>query len=166
MLLILERLVPAKAKRPNQDGFTLSELMIAIAILGILSAIAIPNFISYIEKGRVAKAITEIKMLERTLLYIEQDEEELPDSLDDIGYGDLEDPWGTPYQYLRIRGADPAPTRGQLRKDRFMVPVNTDFDLYSNGRDGSTLTPFTAPVSFDDIVRCNDGGYIGFASDY
>jgi general secretion pathway protein G len=157
----------AMTKKPHHDGFTIIEVVIALAILGILAAIAIPNYIAYAEKARVAQAITQIKLLERELIYYEEDNEEgLPDSLDGIGYGDLEDPWGTPYQYLRIRGADPPPSRGQLRKDRFMVPVNTDFDLYSNGRDGDSRPPFTARASHDDIVRCNDGGYIGFASEY
>jgi type IV pilus assembly protein PilA len=45
-----------KLRRTNQKGFTLIELMIVIAIIGILSAIAIPNFLSYRRKGQDSAA--------------------------------------------------------------------------------------------------------------
>ena len=48
-----------KLRGTNQKGFTLIELMIVIAIIGILSAIAIPNFLSYRSKGQDSAAKNE-----------------------------------------------------------------------------------------------------------
>jgi general secretion pathway protein G len=46
------------------------------------------------------------------------------------------------------------------------VPINTTYDLYSKGKDGDSSPPLTARASQDDVVRANDGGFIGLGSRY
>ena len=49
----------------NREGFTLLELMICVAVIGILASIAIPNYISYRERSKIAKALAELHYLSK-----------------------------------------------------------------------------------------------------
>jgi general secretion pathway protein G len=133
-------------------GFTLVELTVVVGIISTLSAFAIPSYHGYIEKARITKAIAEIRTLDKEICAYELTNGKLPDTLEDIGRENLKDPWENPYQYLNFANVSGL---GQMRKDRFMVPLNTDYDLYSMGKDGVSQPPLTAKSS-----------YVGKASEY
>lgn len=54
-------------KHRNQKGFTLIELMIVIAIIGILAAIAIPQFSSYRAKSFNTASVSDVRNLRTDL---------------------------------------------------------------------------------------------------
>ncbi len=147
-------------------AFTLIELMIVIALGTTLTAIAIPMYTDYVQDARLMKSTVDIYLIEKAIDQYERDNGGLPESLDNIMHLiDIDNPdsWGTPYQYLLIRGVK---NPQGARKDKFLVPLNNDFDLYSMGKDRDSRAPLTAKVSLDDIIRAADGQYVGLASGF
>lgn len=147
----------------NQRGFTLIEILIAIAIIGVLASIAIPAYQDYKEKARVTQAISDIASISIKIEAYWQDARAYPDSLANVGVIGMLDPWGNSYQYLDLTQSS---STGAARKDKNLVPLNSDFDLYSSGKDGLSVGPLTAPRSKDDVIRANDGRFIDLASKY
>ncbi len=144
-------------------GYSLIELLVVIALLATLIGVGIPLYTAYIEKARMTRAAEEISTLQKEIQMYKLSKKVLPHRLSDIRDSDLMDPYGRPYQYHNFTNAD---EKGKRRKDRFLVPLNTEYDLYSMGRDGQSEPPITGPKSHDDIVRANDGIYIGPASEF
>ena len=70
----------------KQQGFTLIELMIVVAIIGVLSAIAIPAYKDYVTKSEVASAVSTMKALITPLeAHIQENGSTTMAKFDDIG---------------------------------------------------------------------------------
>lgn len=144
-------------------GFTAIEVMLVVAVIGILAAIALPAYQSYRDRTNTYKAVTDIQAIQALVYSYKLDNRTLPANLNQVGAGGMRDPWGNPYQYTNLEDIN---GNGQARKNKNLVPINSDFDLWSNGPDGSSVGPLTAQASRDDILRANDGRFVGPASEY
>jgi general secretion pathway protein G len=181
-LPVLQTHLDATASSENEQegssqGFTLVELMIGLLIVATLTAIAVPLTADYIHQANVARAIVEIRMLEKEIIIFEMERDRYPgwpddmlETMQEIGRDDFLDPWGTPYQY---RNLAQGPLKGngdpkECRKDRSDNPLNWDFDLYSVGPDRVVPThkQITVNKGADDIVRAKNGRYVGEGSKY
>jgi len=157
----MQRILMRHRRALHALGVTLLEMMIAVTLVGLLMAVALPSYHAYVERSKIAIAkrdILEISFKLERYLYFRN---AFPDTLADLPDTRL-DPWGAPYQYLSMEGAKV----GDKRKDKSLHPLNSDYDLYSMGPDGRSQTPLTAKASRDDIIRANNGGFIGVAEDY
>lgn len=149
----------------GRGGFTLVELLIAVAIVAVLVAIAVPSYQHYRDRVAVAQAKSDVVAIATLIDLYRTDNREFPNSLADINMAGKLDPWNHPYKYLNLNPVAHG-MNGKVRKDKNLVPINSDFDLYSMGKDGASQAPLTAAASRDDVVRANDGRFVGLASDY
>lgn len=170
----------------HQRGLTLIELMIVIAIIGILSGIATPVYLAQIEKARAIKAVAELDILQLEIKNFQVDHDRLPESLEEVKSGRMTDPWGNAYRYLNFAAPEDEPeektkddkdkkdkdktdeggVENSIRLDQHGAPLNSDYDLYSCGKDGKSAPSINDPLSRDDVVRGRDGAYIGPVSQF
>ncbi len=170
MISETQKEIPSPGIHSPRKAFTLIEALLIVAIIGTLLALLIPSYANLLDKSRTNRAITDISRISQKLDEFLSDHGVLPETLDELMQHtkplSLTDPWGNPYEYLVILGKDKSDIQGIWRKDRFMVPINSDYDLYSMGKDEESQAPLTANASWDDIIRANDGAYIGLAHEY
>ena len=153
----------------NRKGFTLIELLIVVAIIGIIAAIAIPNLLVALQKGKQKATMADMKTMGSAVESYVTDWSFVPqvDTADQLNLqanglvpfhvkiAPTTDSWGTLFVYTK--GGAPGAT-------------NADFYSFTSyGRDKKTGGPAGSPVSgtyydctaigdFDnDIVYANGG---------
>jgi len=100
-------------KLKNESGFTLVELMVVVAIIGILSAIAIPNFKKYQAKSKTSEAKLQLSSLYTAETAAMSDFDSFGTCLNDIGYSDPGN-GGTGTNYYAIGFSAPGAANGNI----------------------------------------------------
>jgi general secretion pathway protein G len=138
-------------------ALTLIELLLTIAILGILSAIAVPIWTGYMDDSRNATAKADIANITSQIERFKAlNNGTPPNTLGAAGIVPPLDPWGRAYIYVYP----------PVYWDKHDKPLNKDYDILSIGKDGLTNVHLWHSDAFDDIIRCNSGAFIGLASEY
>lgn len=78
------RMVTARTEQQGRNGFTLIELMIVMAIIGTLTAIAIPSYINAVRHAREAVLREDLHTMRSAIDSYTVDKEKAPQSLDDL----------------------------------------------------------------------------------
>jgi type IV pilus assembly protein PilA len=140
----------------GKKGFTLIELMIVVAIIGILAAIAIPNFLKFQAKSKMSEAKTNLGAIYTGQLSFFGEQN---------SYGDFNSinwsPSGTPRYHFSLNGwADNnAENRGALIA---LAPVPTSWVVNLNNAldsSGAAVAPI-APMWDNDNFSAGAGGRI------
>ena len=141
--------------------------MAALVVVGLLVAIGIPGYAAIIERQKIGQAVRDLQEIAMLIERYRTPRFSVPESLDDLGPNVTipKDPWGRDYQYLNFQSPAPG-ANARIRKDHNLHPLNSEFDLYSLGKDGESRAPLTARPSQDDVIWARDGGFVGLAEDF
>jgi general secretion pathway protein G len=145
----------------NNHGFSLIELLVVTVILAVLASFAVPAYYKLLDRAKTSGCISELRTLEKEIVGFAAENRVYPNSLADLGLGLISDPWGNAYQYRNHANGDP-PRLDMLG----ILPLNTDFDIFSLGKDGLSMPKISEAVSLDDVVRAGDGNWVGLGENF
>lgn len=131
-------------RKKNEKGFTLIEIMLVVAIIGILAAMVVPRLTGRTQQAKTSVAKADIRVnLPLAIDLYEVDMGKFPDTLNDLRENATTDEaWKGPY--IKFKPLDP-----WGREYNYVAPGSHDpngYDLSSSGPDGQ-------PSTSDDVVN-------------
>ena len=117
----------------NNRGFTLIELLIVVAIIGIIAAIAIPNLLNAIDRGKQKRSMADLRSIGTAVESYAIDNNYYPAATDVATLGAV----GTNVVPIYIKTM---PIQDGWRHDFYVNSTTTGYTLASGGKDGGDLT--------------------------
>ena len=142
----------------SDRGFTLMELMVSIAVLGILTAVAVPSFTSMINKNRLASQSNELlAAIQYARMEAIRTSARVTFCGTDTADADADDDCGEGQQpYWVVLGSTAGGGQEQLRVFEVEQPlkVSTDLELVTFSADGLARDPDTQALLTGQITVC------------
>jgi len=137
----------------NQKGFTLIELLIVVAIIGIIAAIAIPNLLNAIDRGKQKRTMADLRSVGTAVESYSIDNNVYPIATAMVG--GLE----TLIEPVYIRTA---PLADGWSRTFQVVSTIGDYTVCSGGKNGGTCTSDGAGQTnlFDDSITFSSGQFV------
>ena len=123
----------------NQKGFTLIELLIVVAIIGIIAAIAIPNLLNAIDRGKQKRTMADLRSLGTAVETYSIDNNDYPTAATIAALEAVIEP-----TYIRT-----APSEDGWSNAFAVSSITTEYTICSGGKDGGACTGDAAGATTD-----------------
>ncbi len=143
----------------SKKGFTLIELLIVVAIIGIVAAIAIPNLLAALQKGKQKATMGEMKTLGTAITSYSNTFAFFPDDDDTAGLGYLEphfvkkivrvDGWNFTWHYTRS---------GNPRPDHYSIGSGGKRGIFSWGHSAGNYQCISI-IDFENDIILSEGQF-------